>query len=107
MRIYRPTTGHLICGHWNDSPLEIGVTPVLMKPPETEVSHHHEYHEYYVVLHGRAELEVEERAVPLEAGTVVMVAPGERHRVRWVDPIQGARWVLVKERSAPDTKHVC
>ena len=107
MRIYRPTSGHLICGHWNDSPVEIGVTPVLRDLPATEVLHHHDYHEYYVVLQGRAELEVEKQPVPLEAGTVVMVAPGERHRVNWVDPVHGARWVIVKERSALDSKRVC
>lgn len=107
MRIYGPTLGHLICGHWNDSPVEIGVTPALRELPATEVSHSHDYHEYYVVLEGRAQLEVEGQVVPLEAGTVVMVTPGERHRVTWVEPVHGVKWVIVKERSSPDSKHVC
>jgi hypothetical protein len=44
--------------------------------------------------------------VPLEAETIVMVAPGERHRVTWVDPEQGIRWVVIKEQSAPGGKIV-
>ncbi len=51
-------------------------------------------------------LEVEEQRVPLRGGTVVMVEPGERHRVVFVDPEVGARWVIIKERSEPNSKHV-
>jgi hypothetical protein len=35
-----------------------------------------------------------------------MVEPGEKHRVVSVDPEVGVRWVIIKERSAPDSKHV-
>jgi mannose-6-phosphate isomerase-like protein (cupin superfamily) len=107
MRIYEPTGSHLFCGHWNGSPLEIGLTPApLKKTPDSERLHYHDYHEYYVVLEGRAALEVEGRTVPLRRGTVVMVEPGEKHRVVAVDAELGARWVIVKERSEPDSKHV-
>ena len=51
-------------------------------------------------------LEVEDQRVPLRGGTVVMVEPGERHRVVFVDPEVGARWVIIKERSEPNSKHV-
>ncbi len=34
-----------------------------------------------------------------------MVEPGERHRVVSVGEA-GARWVVIKERSEPDTKYV-
>ncbi len=44
--------------------------------------------------------------MPLRGGTVVMVEPGERHRVVFVDPQVGARWVAIKERSEPNSKHV-
>lgn len=107
VKVYRATGSHLACGHWNGSPLEIGVTPLLHDPPSTEVAHYHDFHEYYVVLEGHADLEVESQVVPLDAGTVVMVAPGERHRVRAVDPAYGVRWVVVKERSLPGSKHSC
>jgi len=68
-----------ICGHWNGSPLEIGM--------------------------GSAELEVEGKQVPLHAGTVVMIEPGERLHVTSVGT-EGARWVVIKERSEPNTKYV-
>ena len=105
MRTYRRGASHLFCGHWNGSPVEIGVTGVLSDVPETERLHCHDYHEYYVVLEGSAELEVDGRTTPLEAGTVVMVEPGEKHRVQNVGAA-GVRWVIVKERSAPDSKRV-
>jgi quercetin dioxygenase-like cupin family protein len=70
-----------------------------------EVRHYHPYREYYVVLEGTAELEVEGTTIPLNAGMVVMVEPGERHQVVDVGEA-GARWIVIKERSEPDTKYV-
>lgn len=93
MRTFTRTESHLFCGHWNGSPVEVGFLPhPLTEVPSSEVLHHHDYYEYYVVLEGHAELEVEGRTVPLRADTVVMVEPGERHRIRSVDPETGARW---------------
>ena len=95
MRVYEQGDTHLFCGHWNGSPLEIGITSLLRTVPDGEARHHHDYHEYYVVLEGSAELEVEGREIPLR----------ERHRVVSVAP-GGVRWVIVKQRSEPDSKHV-
>ena len=70
-----------------------------------EVYHHHPYREYFVVLEGTGELEVEETKVPLRAGMVVMIEPGERHMVISLGDA-GAQWVVIKERSEPNTKYV-
>jgi mannose-6-phosphate isomerase-like protein (cupin superfamily) len=70
-----------------------------------EVIHHHPYREFYVVLDGTAELDVEGTQVALHPGMVVMVEPGERHRVASVGEA-GARWVVIKERSEPGSKIV-
>jgi hypothetical protein len=43
--------------------------------------------------------------MPLQAGATVMVEPGERHRVVSVGPM-GIRWVIIKERLEPDSKHI-
>jgi hypothetical protein len=40
----------------------------------------------------------------MEAETVIMVAPSERHRVTWVDPEQGIRWIVIKQESGPGGK---
>lgn len=104
MRIYEKEDSHLFCGHWNGSPIEIGEGR-LTAVPGSEVLHSHPYHEYYVVLEGKAELEVDGRQLSMKAGTVVMIEPGEFHRVVSVDS-DGARWVIVKERSIPDSKVV-
>jgi mannose-6-phosphate isomerase-like protein (cupin superfamily) len=98
--LYAKAEGHLLCGHWNGSPVEIGLTPLIREVPAGEVQHSHDYHEYYLVLEGSAELEVEGTVTILQTGTVVMVQPGERHRIVSVSP-SGVRWVIIKERSAP------
>ena len=106
MQIYQRTSSHLFCGHWNGSPVEIGVTQIIRAVPPGEAYHYHEYHEYYVVLQGKGSLNIEGREVPLEEQTVVMVQPGERHRVSRVDPEKGIQWVIIKQHSAPDSKIV-
>lgn len=73
--------------------------------PATECLHYHDYHEYYVVLEGEGGLEVEGSVVSLSAGSTVMVEPGEKHQVVAVGP-EGIRWVIIKERSLPGSKHV-
>ena len=105
MRTYNKSGTHLFCGHWNGSPVEIGLTELLLDVPETEQLHYHNYHEYYVILEGSGHLEVDGSVVPLEAGATVMVEPGERHQVVDVGP-DGIRWVIIKERSEPDSTHV-
>ena len=104
MEIYHKTGDFLVCGYLNGSPLEIIVPELMTEVYRNEVYHYHPYHEYYIILQGRARLKVEGREAPMEAGTIIMVAPGERHRVTWVDPDMGVKWIVVKERSAPDTK---
>ena len=91
-----------ICGHWNGSPLAIG-TGLRLEVGADEVMHCHPYREYFVVLEGEAELRVEGENVPIQAGMVVMIEPGERHRVTSIGPA-GARWIVIKERSEPGTK---
>ena len=106
MKRYAKGASHLLCGHWNGSPVEIGLGNLIRHVPHGEVRHYHAYDEYYLVLEGRGALEVEGDTVPLDANTVVMVEPGERHRVASVDPELGLRWVAVKRVSAPDSKTV-
>lgn len=105
MQIYHKIddTPAWVCGHWNGSPLAIGLG--LRTEVGNEVRHYHPYREYYVVLEGAAELEVEGTTVPLRAGLVVMVEPGERHQVVAVGA-GGARWVVIQERSEPESKFV-
>lgn len=105
MKAYKKSGTHLFCGHWNGSPVEIGVTEVLLEVPSTERLHYHNYHEYYVILQGDGSLEVDGSVVPLQAGSVVMVEPGEQHKVVDVGS-SGVRWVIIKERSEPNSKHV-
>ena len=105
MRIYEKSEGRAYyCGHWNGSPLEIG-DALLSAVPHGEVSHHHPYHEYYILLEGAAMLEVEGQTFEIKAGQVVMVEPGEKHRVVSISE-QGVRWLIVKERSEPNSKVV-
>ncbi|MCA1667929.1 MAG: cupin domain-containing protein [Thermomicrobia bacterium] len=106
MRIYGETDSPWRCGHWNGSPIEILFSDFVTSVPVGEAYHYHNFHEYYVILRGRAILHVEGQDVPMEAESVVMVQPGERHRVTWVDPDAGVQWIVVKERSVPGSKIV-
>jgi mannose-6-phosphate isomerase-like protein (cupin superfamily) len=109
MRIYKKSEESgdrpaWICGHWNGSPLAIG-SGLRSEVGPGEVRHHHPHREYYVVLEGMAQLEVEGELVELRAGTVIMVEAGERHQVIAVGKA-GARWVVIQERSEPNTKYL-
>lgn len=104
MQIYEKKDSHLFCGHWNGSPVEIGEGR-LTAVPSSEVRHKHPYHEYYVVLEGEAQLEVNGQIIPMRAGMVVMVEPEEWHQITAVSEA-GARWVIIKERSEPNSKMV-
>jgi mannose-6-phosphate isomerase-like protein (cupin superfamily) len=92
-----------ICGHWNGSPVEIGAG--LRTEVGKEERHHHPYHEYYVMLEGTAEIQVEGERVALCPGMVLMVEPMEMHRVVAIGET-GARWIVIKEQSQPGTKYV-
>ncbi|MFT5692662.1 MAG: mannose-6-phosphate isomerase-like protein (cupin superfamily) [Oceanicoccus sp.] len=104
MKTYPKSGSHLFCGHLNGSPVEIGLTELLLEVPLTESLHYHDYHEYCVILEGSGDLEVEGSVIPLFAGPTIMVQPGERHRVVAVGP-SGIGWVIIKERSEPNSKH--
>ena len=104
MRVFRRTDSHLLCGHWNGSPVEIGSTDIMKAVPQGEEYHLHDYHEYHVMLRGQGALFVAGKEVPLEPHTVVMLQPGERHRVTRVDPEAGIQWIVIKERSVPNSK---
>jgi uncharacterized cupin superfamily protein len=104
MRVYPEADTPWRCGHWNGSSLGITMTGVMTRVPSGEADHAHDFHEYYIVLHGRGTLCVAGQDVPLEAGNVVMVEPGERHRVTWIDPDAGVQWIVVKERSMPNDR---
>lgn len=80
MKIFTRENSHLFCGYWNGSPVEIGEGTLTSVPP-TEVRHSHPYHEYYVVLEGQAELDVEGSTVPMTAG-----------RSSWWSPVRPTRF---------------
>ena len=101
MKVYKKTDKNILCGHWNDSPVEIGLTHILKSLPKEEKLRHHNYYEYYVILDGALKLEVNKKVVKAKKETVVMVAPKEKHRIVWIDPKQGAKWVIIKQESVP------
>ncbi len=96
----------MYCGYWNGSPLEVGLIPTIFKVPEREVLHSHPYREYYVIIAGKGLLIINGKEVELAPNNVVMVEPYEKHEVTWVDPHEGIRWVIIKEKSDPNGKIV-
>lgn len=106
MKVYSKTGSEpaWLCGHWNGSPVEIGMG-LRKEVGANEVMHSHPYCEYYIAIEGEAELKVGNDQVTLAPGCVVMVEPGEKHMVTSVGK-DGAFWVVVKARSEPGTKIV-
>ena len=103
MKIFEQEDSPLFCGHWNGSPVEIGIGRLRAVPPG-EAFHYHEYYEYYVVLNGNAKLNVDGKEYDLAGNSVVMVESGEKHEVTWVDPELGCEWIIIKQKSIPGSK---
>lgn len=104
MKVYEKGETQMYCGYWNGSPIEVGLIPTIYNVPKREVVHSHPYREYYVIISGKGLLKVEDKEIKLEKNTVVMVEPHEKHEVTWIDPTEGIRWVIVKEKSDPNGK---
>jgi len=104
MRLYKKSGSYLLCGHWNGSGVEIGLTENLKSIPGDNQLHYHTYREYYLILEGRGTIEVEKEIVSLTKDTLLMVEPHEKHKWYSIDPIVGVRWVIIKEKSIPDSK---
>jgi mannose-6-phosphate isomerase-like protein (cupin superfamily) len=106
MKVYSKTGSEpaWICGHWNASPLQVGMG-LRKEIGANEVMHSHPYCEYYIAIEGEAEMQVGHDQVKLAPGAVVMVEPGEEHMVSSVAK-DGAFWIVVKERSEPGTKMI-
>ena len=95
-----------MCGHWVGSPPEIGITDLLRDVPPTERRHYHDFHQYYAIIEGSVVIDVEGEQLTVNASQVLMVEPGEQHEVVAVNPETGVRWVIIKEQSRLDGKHL-
>ena len=104
MKIFEKGKTQMYCGYWNGSPLEVGLISTIYEVPKREVLHSHPYREYYVVISGKGILEIDGKEVELISNNVIMVEPHEKHEVTWIDPDEGIRWVIVKEKSEPNGK---
>ena len=104
MRLYKKGKSHLLCGHWNGSEIEIGLTENLKSIPGDNRLHYHRYKEYYLIIEGKGAIEVEDRIVSLSKDILLMVDPYEKHKWHSIDPVVGIRWVIIKGKSIPDSK---
>ena len=104
MRLYKKGKSHLFCGHWNGSEIEIGLTKNLKSIPRDNRRHYHPYKEYYLIIEGKGAMQVEDRIVPLSKEMLLMVDPYEKHKWHSIDPVAGIKWVIIKEKSLPDSK---
>jgi len=51
-----------------------------LKISDAQKHYHKETTEFYYVLKGKGELKVNEKVIPLEEGTLVMIKPGAEHQ---------------------------
>jgi len=106
MTLYKKGKSHLFCGHWNGSKLEIGLTKNLKSIPGKNELHYHPYEEYYLIMEGKGAIQVEDRIVSLSKEMLLMVDPYEKHKWHSIDPSVGIKWVIIKEKSLPDSKSI-
>ena len=106
MKTYPKQGKRPFCGYWNGSPVEIGLTDIIMVLPSSEGLHYHNFHEYYVVLSGEGLLISGNHKVSLSPDMVVMVEPREIHAVTWIHPDKGLQCLIVKQESLPQGKIV-
>ncbi len=106
MRLYKKGKSHLFCGHWNGSEIEIGLTQNLKSIPGNNQLHHHPYKEYYLIIEGKGAIQVEGRIVCLSKEMLLVVDPYEKHKWHSIDSSVGVKWVIVKEKSLPDSKNI-
>ena len=104
MRVYKKDKSHLLCGHWNGSEIEIGLTENLKSIPGNNQLHYHPYKEYYLIIEGKGAIQVEDRIVSLSKDMLLMVDSYEKHKWHSIDPFVGIKWVIIKEKSIPDSK---
>jgi len=104
MKLYKKGKSHLFCGHWNGSKIEIGLTEKLKIIPGNNQLHHHPYKEYYLIIEGKGAIQVEDRIVSLSKEMLLVVDPYEKHKWHSIDPFVGVKWLIIKEKSLPDSK---
>lgn len=82
-----------ICGDFNNAPLKIA-RAITKKVLEKEITHNHNGFEFYIFLKGKAELEVEGKIIPVLGGDVLLVEPGENHKISRI--IEETDYITIK-----------
>jgi mannose-6-phosphate isomerase-like protein (cupin superfamily) len=84
-----------ICGLWNSSPYRIARACILEVLPSEQLHHHSKVPEYYIFLRGEAEMEINGEITVVKSGDVLMIEPGETHRL--VRIIEELDYMTIKE----------
>lgn len=83
-----------ICGDFNSAPLKIA-RAITKKVLEKEVIHSHNSFEFYIFLKGNAEIEVEGKNIPVKGGDVILIEPGENHKISRI--IEETDYITIKK----------
>lgn len=93
-----------ICGSFNESPLAMA-RAVTKKVLESEKLHSHKNgFEYYIFLKGKAELMVEDKKIKVSEGDIILVEPGEKHKLNKV--IEEVDYITIKTNPDLSDKEV-
>ena len=53
--------------------------------------------QYYCILKGRGIIKIEGKNINAKENTIIMVEPGEKHYIAWIEPQKGMKWIIIKE----------
>ncbi len=101
MKKFKVDEKNWYCGFWNSSPLEIGLFRGFSRKElyaREKLHFHKDFREYYLIIDGKMTLIINKKELLLKKYDLLMVEPGEIHRVTSLGP-NGCSYVVIKEKS--------
>ncbi len=93
-----------ICGAFNGCPLQIARACIKDVWKDEALHVHPKGHEFYVFVKGRAEIMANEKTIKAEAGDIVMIEPGEKHKI--IKILEETDYIVVKNNPDPSDKQL-
>lgn len=93
-----------IAGSFNGSTLAIARAVAKEVLPGEKEHFHHSATEYYIFLRGKAEISVGDDSIEVSGGDVLVIDPGEIHRI--IRIIEEIDYITVRDSIADDKRFI-
>ncbi|GEM_PF-1865313 len=89
-----------IAGKFNGLPLAIARPVTKEVHPKESVHYHQKATEFYIFLRGKAEMQVNNELVQVSAGDVLVIEPGEKHKISKI--IEEVDYITIRDTVEED-----